>query len=83
MLVVRPTHIHTVGGRACAQELAEKSAHWAERLTSDFEAKDAELKALTATRERDLERLQELQARFDRDVADRAAREVRAVRHRE
>ncbi len=58
------------------QELAEKSAHWAERLTTDFEAKDAELKALTATRDRDLERLQELQARFDRDVADRAAREV-------
>ena len=59
------------------QELTEKSAQWTERFATDFEAKDAELKALTATRERDLERLHELQARFDRDLADRAAREVR------
>ncbi len=62
----------------CVQALAEKSAHWTEKFATDFEAKDAELKALTATRERDLERLNELQARFDRDLADRAAREVRA-----
>ncbi len=62
-----------------AQEIAEKAAAWAEKAAADIEAKDAELKALSALRDADLARLKELQARFDRDVALQAAAEVRVA----
>lgn len=54
-------------------------ASWSEKAAADVEAKDAELKALIADRDADLERLKELQARFDRDVAAQAAKEVTRV----
>lgn len=64
-------------------DLNEKSAYWAEKLASDTEAKSLELKHLTAQRDADLEKLNELQARFDRDLAEQAAKEAEEARKAE
>eukprot|EP00500_Bicosoecida_sp_ms1_P002048 CAMPEP_0203815584 /NCGR_PEP_ID=MMETSP0115-20131106/11190_1 /ASSEMBLY_ACC=CAM_ASM_000227 /TAXON_ID=33651 /ORGANISM="Bicosoecid sp, Strain ms1" /LENGTH=398 /DNA_ID=CAMNT_0050724481 /DNA_START=29 /DNA_END=1225 /DNA_ORIENTATION=- len=65
------------------QQLSADSIEWQEKYQVHLDEKEEELKQLTAAREGDLETLNALQERFDREVAEAAAREAEAARQRE
>eukprot|EP00753_Platysulcus_tardus_P000845 PLAT10746.3.p1 GENE.PLAT10746.3~~PLAT10746.3.p1 ORF type:complete len:613 (+),score=334.17 PLAT10746.3:159-1997(+) len=77
-------HSETVAFLKRKQEkLVMESARWSEKYATDVEEKEEAFRALNAARERDLARLEELQKRWDEDMARQAAKEAEEQRQRE
>lgn len=65
------------------ESLIEQTNEWRDRYTNDMEELDAQLRDLTETRETALVRLNELQGRWDQQVAEEEAREEEIRRQKE
>jgi hypothetical protein len=65
------------------KQLIEQQAQWEQKNQSESDARDSELTQLTTERDRNNDRLKELQTRWEQELADKEAKEAEEARLKE